>query len=105
MMSLRQSLLGLTEYFFSNVTMYNCTHHFNTLTSSSHANFSVDIFYPKIVLHSFWGRENGLKAEYVCKIFSYLIICLCNHNFICLRIAHEDIHLTIGISYSAMNVR
>ena len=86
--------------------MHNCTHHFkNTLTSSSHANFRLDIFHSKTVLLSFWGKENGLQAEKSCKMFSHLNICLHNHIFIRLQIAYEHIHLTPGTSQSIMNVR
>ena len=57
--------------------MGNCVHHFeNTLTSSSYANFRLDVFHTKTLLYSFWGRENGLKADKTCKIFSHLSICL-----------------------------
>ena len=86
--------------------MDNCTHHFkNTLTSFSHANFRLDIFHSKTLLYSFWGRENGLKGERTCKIFSNLNICLHVHIFICLHIAYEHINLTLGTSsYSIMNV-
>ena len=80
--------------------MDNCIHHFkNTLTSSSPANFRLDIFYSKTLLYSFWGIENGLKADRTCKI-SHLNICLHNHISICLHIAYEHIHLTPGRSYS-----
>ena len=79
--------------------MHNCTHHFkNTLTSSSHANFRLDIFHSKTILYSFWGKENGLQAEKSCKMFSHLNICLHNHIFIRLQIAYEHIHLTPGTS-------
>ena len=54
-MSLKQSLLGLKEKNcisfvnkITNFTMDNCVHHFkSTLTSSSDANFRLDIFHSK----------------------------------------------------------
>ena len=73
--------------------MDNCTYHLeNTLTSFSHANFKLDIFYSKTLLYSFWERENGLKADKKCKIFSHLKIYLHNHIFIYLHIAYEHIY-------------
>ena len=86
--------------------MDNCIGHFkNNLTSSSHANFRLDIFQSKMLLYSFGERENGLKADRTCKIFSHLNSCLHNHIFICLHIAYEYIHLMPGTSYLVMNVR
>ena len=77
--------------------MNNCTHNFkNTLTSSSHANFRLDIFHSKTLLYSFWGRQNGLKTDKICKLFSHLNICLHYNIFIRLQIAYEHIHLTPG---------
>ena len=85
-------------------TMDNCTHHFkNTLVPSSHANFRLDIFHCKMLSYYFCGRENSLKADRTCKIFSHVNICL--HIFICLQIAYEHIHLTPSTSYSVMTVR
>ena len=89
---------------FTIFTMDNCTHHFkNTLASSSHANFRLDIFHCKMLSYCFCGRENSLKADRTCKIFSLVNICL--HIFICLQIAYEHIHLTPSTSYSVMTVR
>ena len=86
--------------------MDNCTHHFkDTLTSYSDANFRLDIFHSKTLLHSFWEREKCLKAHRTCKLFSRLNICLHNYQFIYLHVAYEHIHLTPGTSYSDMNVR
>ena len=52
--------------------MDNCTNHFeNILTSSSHANFRLHIFHSKTLLYSFWGRENGPKANKICKLFTF----------------------------------
>ena len=74
--------------------MDNCTRHFkNTLTSSSHANFRLDIFHSKTLLYSFWGRENCPKANKIYKLFSHLNIYLHYHIFIHLHIADEHIHL------------
>ena len=86
--------------------MDNYTQSFkNTLTSFSHANFRLDIFHSKMSLYPFWRRETGLKADKTCKIFSHLNMCLHNHIFVCLNIAHKHIHLTPGTSSSVMNVR
>ena len=92
-----QCLLRLTKKHISFVNnkqqIYNCTHHFkNTLTSCSETNFRIDIFHSKTLLYSFWGRENGLKANKICKIFSHLNICLHYHVFIRLQIAYEHIN-------------
>ena len=63
--------------------MDGCIHNFkNSLTSSSHANFGLDIFHHKTLLYSFWGKENGLKAYKICKLISYLNTCLHYHIFI-----------------------
>ena len=44
--------------------MDKCTHNLkNTLTSSSQANFRLDIFHSKTLLYSFWGWENGRKVD------------------------------------------
>ena len=44
--------------------MDNCTHNFKiTLTSSSHGSFRLDIFHSKTISYSFWGYENGLRAD------------------------------------------
>ena len=67
--------------------MDNCIHHFkNTLTSSSHANFRLDIFHSKTLSYSFWERENGPKANKICKLFTFEY-CLHYHIFIHLHIA------------------
>ena len=77
--------------------MYNCIHHFkNTLTSSSHDNFRLDIFHSKTLLYSFLRKENDIKAEKVCKFFSHLNICLHYHIFIGLQIEYEHTHHTPG---------
>ena len=48
--------------------MNNWPNHFeSTLTSSSHANFRLDIFHSKTLLCSFCGREKSLKADTICK--------------------------------------
>ena len=80
-MSLKQSLLGLTKKCckiikIANFTLDNCTHHFkSTLTSTSPANFRLDIFHFKTLLYSFWGRKNALKADKIYILFSRLNIC------------------------------
>ena len=51
------------------------------------------VFHSKTLLYSFLGRENGLKADKICKLFSHLNICLHHHIFIRLQIAYEHIHL------------
>ena len=77
--------------------MDNCIHHFeNTSTSSSHANFRLDIFHSKTLLYSFCGRENDAKANKIYKLFSHFSICLHYHTFIHLHIAYEHIHLAPG---------
>ena len=71
--------------------MNNCTNNFkNTLTSSSQANFRLHTFHSKTFLYSFWGEDNSLKAEKICKRFSHLNICLHYYIFICLHILHID---------------
>ena len=62
------------------------------LYSCSETNFRIDIFHSKTLLYSFWGRENGLKANKICKLFSHLNICLHYHVFIRLQIAYEHIN-------------
>ena len=52
-------------------------------------NFRLGIFHSKTILYSFWARENGLKADKSCKMFSHLNICLHNHFFICLHIVYD----------------
>ena len=56
--------------------------------------FRLDIFHSKTLLYSFWGRENGLKADRTRKFFSHLNIWLHNQFFICLYIAYEYTYLT-----------
>ena len=112
-MNLKQSLLGLIFFFVdinSKFSMDNCTHHFeNTLTSSSHANFRLAIFHSKTFLHSFWGRENALKAEKNCKIFSHLNICLHNHVLYALYVLYVYMNTFILHQvhqiHTVMNVR
>ena len=71
--------------------MNNCTNNFkNTLTSSSQANLRLDIFHSKTFLYSFWGEENGLKADKICKRFSHLNICLHYYIFVRLHILCID---------------
>ena len=83
--------------------MKNFIQHFeSTLTSSSHANFRLDIFDS---LNVSLGRESGLKTGKICKKFSHLNICLHSHIFICLHIAYEHNHLTPGTSHSFMNIK
>ena len=80
-----------------NFAMNNCIHHFkNNLTSSAYANFRLDIFHSKIALHSFWGKENGLEADTICKVFSHLNICFHYHIFIILHIEYEHSYLTLS---------
>ena len=99
--SLKQSLLGLTKkkknFVNNKLKIYNCTQDVkNTLTSSSQANFRLDIYHFKTLLHSFWRRKNGLKTDKICKLFSHLNICLHYNIFIRLQIAYERTHLTLG---------
>ena len=81
--------------------MDNCTCYFkNTSTSSSHANFRLDIFHSKTLLYSLWRRENCLKAGRTYKIFSHL-------NILHIAFTYSKsyiIHLTPGTSYSVMGV-
>ena len=63
--------------------MDNSTHHAkNCLISSYRDNFRLDIFYSKTLLFSFWGKRNGPKPNEICKLFSYLNICLHYYFFV-----------------------
>ena len=66
-------------------------------------------FHSKTLLYSFSGRENALKGDKICKLFSLLNIYLHYHNFIRLHIAHEHIHLTPGrcasVTYIKLSVK
>ena len=66
------------------------------MTSSSYANFRLDIFHSTIALHSFWGKENGLEADTIRKVFSHLNICFHCHIFIILHIEYEHSYLTLS---------
>ena len=72
-----------------------CTDNFkNALTSSSHANFRLDIFHSKALLYSFWGYENGLKAgKNMQTLFTFEYLFTLSYFYMFTHIAYEHIHL------------
>ena len=96
-MSLKQSLLGLIKNVF---LLLKINSKFIIAPTISKILWPLplmlilDIFHPKTLLDSFWGRENGLKADKICKLISHLNICLHYHIFIRLQIAYEHTNFT-----------
>ena len=85
--------------------MDNCTHNFkNPLTSSSHANFGLDIFHYKTLLYSFWGYENGLKAYKICKLLSHLNTCL-HYIYIRLHILRMNTFILHQVAAQVLRTR
>ena len=78
--------------------MDNWTHNFkNTLTSSYHDNFRLDIFYSKTFLYSFFGIGKRIKSwQNLQTLFAFEYLFTLSYFYMFIYIAYEHIHLAPG---------